>query len=283
MSEGASGPVLLGDLIADLERRYPPATAAEWDAVGLLAGDPGRTVSRVLVAVEADQAVVEEAVRLGADLLLVHHPYLLRGVHTVAETTAKGRVLADLIRHGIALYAAHTNADDAPGGVSASLAALIGLRDTEPLIRSTHPDSHPGSGTGRVGTLEEALSLRDLVDRVARALPRTAQGLRVAGDLDAEVSRVAVCGGSGDSFLADARRVGAEVYLTADLRHHPATDFRAEADLPYLIDAAHWASEWPWLPHLAEQVTQDCAARGATVEVHVSSLCTDAWDAVAGR
>lgn len=105
----------------------------------------------------------------------------------------------------------------------------------------------------------------------------------MAGDLDAEVTRVAVCGGSGDSFLPDARRVGAEVYLTADLRHHPATDFRAEAPLPYLIDAAHWASEWPWLPHLAEQVTQDCAARGATVEVHVSSICTDAWDAVAGR
>ena len=271
----------LGELLRDLERRYPPSTAQDWDAVGLIVGDPDCPAHRILCAVEATEATAAEAVELGADLLLVHHPLLLRGVSTIAETTAKGRILTGLVRGGVALYAAHTTADDAPGGVSESLAQVIGLRDLAPLVASTHPDSHPGSGTGRVGTLEQPTTLEALARHVAAVLPDTAQGVRIAGDLSGVVERVAVCGGSGDSYLDAARASGADVYLTADLRHHPATDFRAAAQRPYLLDAAHWASEWVWLPQLADQLRQDAASRGTTVEVHVSTARTDAWTDVA--
>lgn len=273
--------MLLRDLLDDLERRYPPATAADWDAVGLLAGDPDREVHRVLCAVEATEATAAEAVELGADLLLVHHPLLLRGVTTIAETTPKGRILSGLVRGGVALYAAHTNADDAPGGVSESLALAVGLVDLAPLVPARHPDSAPGSGTGRVGRLAQPTTLEALARRVADVLPGTAQGVRISGDLDARVERVAVVGGSGDSFLTQARDAGVDVYLTADLRHHPATDFRAVGERPYLLDAAHWASEWLWLPRLADQLREDAQARGTTVEVHVSTVRTDAWTDVA--
>ncbi|GMA31623.1 Nif3-like dinuclear metal center hexameric protein [Litorihabitans aurantiacus] len=217
----------LQDLLGDLERRYPRSTAQEWDAVGLIAGDPQQPVRRVLCAVEATEATAREAVEIGADLLLVHHPLLLRGVTSIAETTAKGRILTTLVRAGVALYAAHTNADDAPGGVSASLAEAVGMVDVEPLVPATHPDAAAGAGTGRVGRLAEPVTLTAFARRVAEVLPATTQGIRVAGDGDALVERVAVCGGSGDSYLAVARDSGADVYLTADLRHHPATDFRA--------------------------------------------------------
>lgn len=273
----------LHDLIVDLERRYPPSTAAEWDAVGLVAGDPAQPVSRILLAVEATEATVAQAEELGVDLLLVHHPLLLRGVHTVATTTARGRVLTRLIRAGIALYTAHTNADDAAGGVSEALALGLGLRDLRPLVPSSRPGAAEGTGTGRVGVLDAPIGLRDLAERVASAVPTTAQGVRYSGPADALVATVAVCGGSGDGFLAAARTAGVDAYVTADLRHHPATDYRAEGERPYLVDAAHWASEWPWLPVLADQLRADAAARGTTVEVSVSELRTDAWtEAVTG-
>lgn len=281
-AQGAGAHVgTLGELLSDLERRYPPATAQDWDAVGLVVGDPDRRVHRILCAVEATEVTAAEAVELGADLLLVHHPLLLRGVTSIAETTAKGRILTGLVRGDVALYAAHTNADDAPGGVSDSLARAIGLLDLTPLVASEHSASHAGSGTGRVGRLPAPTTLEALARHVAAVLPDTAQGVRISGALDGVVERVAVCGGSGDSYLEAARASGADVYLTADLRHHPATDFRAAAERPYLLDAAHWASEWVWLPQLADQLRQDAAARGTTVEVHVSTARTDAWTDVA--
>lgn len=269
--------LLSSDLIADLEVRYPPSTAADWDAVGWVSGDPSQPVRRVLLAVEATEATAAEAVELDADLLIVHHPLLLRGVTSIVETGAKGRILTGLIRGGVGLYTAHTNGDDAPGGVSESLALAVGLGDLRPLEPSSAPAAHPGSGTGRIGRLRVPLPFEDFAQNVARALPGTAQGIRIAGDVDALVETVAVCGGSGDGYLEAARAAGADVYVTADLRHHPATDFRAQHSKPYLIDAAHWASEWVWLPRLKEQIEADVAARGATVDVHVSTVCTDAW------
>ena len=155
-------------------------------------------------------------------------------------------------------------------------------------LRAAHPYEEPafsvvehavqeaGTGLGRIGMLPTPTTLRELAQRVADLLPATAQGIRVAGDLDAEVSRMAVSGGSGDSFLDRVRALGAEVYLTADLRHHPASESR-EAGLPYLIDAAHWASEWPWLPHAAAQLEHDAHAAGAHLEISVSTIVTDPW------
>ena len=106
-----TGRPTLADVIDLLERAYPPRLAESWDRVGLVAGDPASEVSRVVVAVDATDAVVDHALAQGADLLLVHHPPLLRGVHSVAADTPKGRLLHRLIAGGCALYAAHTNAD----------------------------------------------------------------------------------------------------------------------------------------------------------------------------
>ncbi|CAM3240638.1 Nif3-like dinuclear metal center hexameric protein [Prescottella defluvii] len=124
----------LADVIAALEAAYPPALAESWDSVGLVAGDPAEEVRRVVVAVDATAAVVDEALATGAQLLLVHHPLLLRGVDTVGAHTPKGALLHRLIRGGCALYSAHTNADRADPGVSDALAGALGLIDTRPLI-----------------------------------------------------------------------------------------------------------------------------------------------------
>ncbi|MFD7415611.1 Nif3-like dinuclear metal center hexameric protein [Kitasatospora purpeofusca] len=267
----------LSDVITALEELYPPQWAESWDAVGLVCGDPQAEVRRVLFAVDPVQAVVDEAVEWGADLVVTHHPLYLRGTTTVAATTFKGRVVHTLIRAGIALHVAHTNADHADPGVSDALAEAVGVTVTGPLVPDP-TDPLGRRGTGRVGLLEPPLPLAAFAARVAAGLPATAAGVRVSGDPNRLISRVAVCGGSGDSLFAEVRAAGVDAYLTADLRHHPASE-AAEAAPVALVDAAHWATEWPWLP-LAERALLGAAEkRGWTVETRVSRTVTDPWTA----
>ncbi|MCA1006676.1 Nif3-like dinuclear metal center hexameric protein [Rhodococcus hoagii] len=367
----------LADVIGALEAAYPPALAESWDSVGLVAGDPADEVRKVVVAVDATAAVVDEALATGAQLLLVHHPLLLRGVDTVGAHTPKGALLHRLIRGGCALYSAHTNADRADPGVSDALAGALGLVATRPLIpipdtvtdkwvvmvpttdtarvrdalfaagagelgdyrecswtvtgdgqfrplpgatptlgevgeveavredrveviaprrsrarilaalRAAHPYEEPafdvfetadfpGSrGLGRIGELPEPQTLREFTARVAAALPRTEWGVRAAGDPDRVVRTVAVCGGSGDSLLDTVSGLGADVYVTADLRHHPADEHLRRGG-PALVDVAHWASEQPW----CAQAKSVLDARFGSVDgwdTRVTELRTDPW------
>lgn len=260
------------DVVAILEGRYPPALASDWDAVGLACGDPDASVGRILLAVDPIAEIVDEALVLQADMIVTHHPLLLRGVHSVAAVDHRGGVIHTLVSHGLALFSAHTNADHAAPGVSDALAEVLGLVDLRPLVPA------PGDarvGTGRVGTLVEAVPLAAFAERVSAALPATHHGVRVAGDLGSPVRTVAVCGGSGGELLADAAAV-ADVYVTSDLRHHRAQDHLVDGGCA-LIDVSHWASEWPWLPVAAHALRDALAARGSTVEVHVSRIPTDPW------
>ena len=265
----------LRDVVAVLERVYDPAWAEPWDAVGLVCGDPDAPVRTVAFAVDPVAAVVEEAIERGADLLLTHHPLFLRGVHGVPATDFKGRLVHKLIRGGVALFTAHTNADSADPGVSDALAQAIGVERLRPLDARA---GNPELGIGRVGELPEAEPLAAFARRVAAALPATSGGVRVAGDPERPVRRVAVCGGAGDTFFGAARRAGADVYVTADLRHHPASE-ALEAGGPALVDVAHWASEWPWLEGAARTLRSTLGAAGTNVETYVSTLVTDPWTA----
>jgi dinuclear metal center YbgI/SA1388 family protein len=204
-------------------------------------------------------------------LLLAHHPLLLRGVHGVPANTPKGGVVHRLIRAGVALYCAHTNADAADPGVSDALAATLGLTVTGPLVSN---GVDPNTGTGRIGTLPEVESLRVFTARVAAVLPTTVWGVRAAGDPDRPIRTVAVCGGAGDGFLDAALAAGVDAYVTADLRHHPAGEHLARAGAPALVDVAHWASEWPWCEQAAGILR---TATSGTVDVFVSTHRTDPW------
>lgn len=339
--------VTLADVIAVLDDAYPPRLAESWDSVGLVCGDPTDSVSRVLYAVDATADVVDDAIESGADLLVVHHPLLLRGVDSVAANTPKGALIHRLVRSGCALFTAHTNADSANPGVSDALAALLGVHGTRPIepidaspvdkwvvfvpvshseavrqalfdagagaigdysdcswsvrgtgqflpgtgadpaigdigslelvtedrvelvapssirasvlaaLRRAHPYEQPAfdvfeearlpteTGLGRVGDLHAPTTLGDFTELVRTVLPPTVWGVRAAGDPEAVVSTVALCGGAGDSFLGAVGRLGADVFLTSDLRHHPV-DEHLRAGGPAVIDVAHWASEWPW-------------------------------------
>jgi dinuclear metal center YbgI/SA1388 family protein len=367
----------LGDVVQLLHTWYPPSTAESGDAVGLVLGDPADQVSKVLFAVDPTETVAREAAEWGADLLVVHHPLFLSAVTSVAATTPKGRTLAILAKAGCALLTAHTNADQAVGGVSEAMALALGLSDLQPLIpapmtpldkvivfvpadaaapvraamaeagagalghydhcsfqttgegrfrplegadpavgtvgtiealpeerlemvlprsvrtavvtalKAAHPYEEPAydvveladpglalTGAGRRGVVEPT-TLAAFAEKVASALPATAHGVRIAGDPDREVRRVAVCGGAGDFLLDRLAGSDVDVYVTSDLRHHRAGEF-LEKGGPALLDVAHWAAEWTWLPVVQARVD---AALGDTVETRVSTVNTDPWTA----
>jgi dinuclear metal center YbgI/SA1388 family protein len=281
------------DVVAALQAAYPPELAESWDAVGLVCGDPAEPVRRVLVAVDPVRVTVEEALDLDAQLLITHHPLLLRGVHGVPADDPKGALVHRLVRAGAGLFCAHTNADVAHPGVSDALAEVLGLRVTAPLsarpaaVLSARPAAvlsarpavpEPAAlatspGLGRIGELPHAEPLRAFTGRVRDALPATVWGVRAAGDPDRLVRTVAACGGAGDALLEAAARAGVDAFVTADLRHHPSSEHLA-AGGPALVDVAHWASEHPWCAQAASVVS---AALGGTVDVRVSQRRTDPW------
>jgi dinuclear metal center YbgI/SA1388 family protein len=382
-TSAATSTPTLATVVQAMATLYPPDLAESWDAVGLVCGDEAQSIRRVLVAVDPTEEVVEEALEWGADLLICHHPRLLRGVHGIPTSSPAGRVVHRLIQGSCALLTAHTNADAANPGVSDALAELLGVTDVVPLQRapdslgthllvtyvpepyadaligaaadagagavgeyrrcafaaegvgtyeapadgnpfigapgergtshevriemtlpaartaavvravlSEHPYEEPAyeilpvvaaprrTGIGRVGLLSAATTLAEFAELVAGALPATAAGVRVAGNPDLVIRRVAVSGGAGDSILADANAAHADVLVTADLRHHRVSDHLADGGCA-LIDVAHWASEWPWCAQVAKllptALTVEAGVPADSVEVKVSHLPTDPW------
>lgn len=267
----------LRDVVALMDTWYPPDTAEDWDRVGLVTGDPDQPVGRVLVALDPVAATVSRAVAGGADLLITHHPLYLRGTSFLPVSDPKGALVTDLIRSSTALFTAHTNADVAVAGVSQALADLVGIRDARPLVPTGVDEDGAPIGHGRIGDVD-ALTLGGFADHVARVLPAGPHGLLIGGDAATTVRRVAVSGGAGDSFLAAARAAGADVYLTADLRHHPASE-HLEGGGPALLCGSHWATESPWLPVLARRLRAAARAADAPLEVEVSTMVTEPWTA----
>ncbi|TFC32255.1 Nif3-like dinuclear metal center hexameric protein [Cryobacterium sp. TMT2-18-3] len=267
-------PVSLADVSRIIHELWPLSGAEVWDAPGLVCGNPGQPVESIHLAVDAVSATVDEAVGYDADLLLVHHPLLLRGVTSVAEDRYKGALIGRLIRANCALLAAHTNADVVVDGVSDILATRLGLVDPAPITAG----AAAGTGIGRVGRLAHPTTLGQLAHRLAQLLPATATGVRVAGEYGSVVETVSLCGGAGDSLLPHPAVQSSDVYITSDLRHHPASEAREQSGLsggtPALIDVSHWASEWLWIEPAAEQLR----ALLPGVRITSSSLRTDPWD-----
>jgi dinuclear metal center YbgI/SA1388 family protein len=265
----------LAEVLETVERLWPAAGSSSWDATGLVCGHPDDEITRVRLAVDVVTDTVEEAVASRTDLLIAHHPLLLRGVTSLAGDTVKGSLVTALVRARCALVSAHTNADVVAEGTSGVIAERLGLDELRPI----EPGAATTTGIGRVGRLRRPTTLGALAGTLAHMLPATAGGVRAAGAYDTPVTTIALCAGAGDSLLDHPAVRSADVYVTSDLRHHPASDARERALLgvgPALIDTSHWASEWLWLETAAERLRSHLPE----LDVHVSDLRTDPWDFV---
>ena len=271
----ATSPRPLREVVAVLDELWPRELAEEWDAVGLVTGHPDKPVSRIGLVVDVVSETVNEALEQGVDLIIAHHPLLLRGVTSLAEHQVKGHLVALLIRGNLALFSAHTNADAVEGGTSDTLGRALGLTDMRPIQEALDPKL----GIGRVGTLPTPVRLYELASAIGALVPQTAAGVKVSGDPDQMVQRVALCTGAGDSLLGHPAVTSSDAYITGDLRHHPASDgaeARALGAGPALIDVSHFASEWFFLDQVAALLRDKLPG----IEVTVSEIVTDPWDFV---
>ena len=215
---------MLKQVVDVLETLYPLRYAESWDYPGLIVGDLSAPVRRIEFAADPTMEVVRQAIERGTDLLVCHHPLLFRSVHEVSGLGVHGDIVRRLSQAGCALWVGHTNADAAYRGTGMAAADLFGLVDQRPLVPIDDPTSAHPVGLGRVGSLPEPMTLEAFARRVADVLPHTELGVQVCGPLDATVRTVAVLPGSGDSLFDEVRAAGVDVYVTSDLRHHPATD-----------------------------------------------------------
>lgn len=236
----------LADLMSTLEAVAPLDTAEDWDNVGLLAGDPAQDVTRALLTVDFTPAVAAEAIQHGCHAVLAYHPPIFRGLKRVVA----GSPVFDAVRNGMAIYSFHTALDVAPGGTNDVLADALGLSDRCPLRPLA---SDPTRGMGRVGTVPSS-SLSALVNGLKAAfnLPH----VLVAGNLDQPVATVALCVGSGASFLPDAYAAKADVYVTGELKHHDALEALAHGCA--VVATLHSNGERPALAHLLERLKPQC-------------------------
>lgn len=264
----------LADVLNLMERAFPSGLAEPWDSVGLICGDPAQSVRHVHFALDPVAATVDEAIASGADLLITHHPLYLKGTSTVAANTPKGALIHRLISSNTALFNAHTNADSAAEGTAVVLAELLELTEIKPVDPA---QDDPSLGLGRYGRLPTAITANELGQRLAELLPATARGVAIGGDRSARIETIALCPGAGDRYLDRVRDLGVDAMLTSDLRHHPASEALEHDDAPILFDAAHFATESPWMTRAAQVLSR---AASDELTVSVSQLNTDPWTTI---
>ena len=230
----------LATFCACMGRIAPRELALDFDNVGLLVEPDHAEIKKVLLALDCTAVTAQEAIDLGVDLLVTHHPQFFHGVKSIGFSSPITGAAALLLRHGIGHFAAHTNLDAAEGGVNDTLAGLLGLTDIRPIL----PEN-----IGRIGFLPSPMKLSALVETCNKLLHSHGA---YTGDPDRLVSRVAVLGGAGGGDIEYAQAAGAEAYLTGEAKHNQILEAQ-ERDLP-LILCGHYETEQVVLKSLRDRL-----------------------------
>ncbi len=224
------------DLNPFFEQIAPRKLALEGDNVGWQIGNPDRPIDKILVALDVTTAVVDEAIALGANLIYAHHALLYRPMKQIVTSNLQGRIVEKLIESRIGLFVAHTNLDIADEGVNDMLAEALQLEKVKPLdISYVDESSGKQYGIGKIGYLPEVINLEELVQLVKSNYK--VKTVRAIGQLDQQIRKVAVVGGSGESYIAKAKFYGADCLISGDISYHYAVDAMQEGFS--IIDAGH--------------------------------------------
>lgn len=227
--------MLLREIINSIESVAPRSAQEEWDNSGMQVGDTGREIHSVLLATDITIDVVNEAIDLGCELIISHHPLLFHGLKQVCGQTPQARVVEMAIKHDIAIYSAHTNLDSVVGGINTKLADKLGIEEQRILVPSGTNESR---GLGVLGILGSPRKYEDFIAHIREVLECTY--VRYTRPRKEMIQTVALCGGSGAEFIENAIEQGADVYLTADCKYHEFQDADGRIGL---IDIDHWYSE----------------------------------------
>jgi dinuclear metal center YbgI/SA1388 family protein len=254
--------VRVKDILESINIEAPFSLAESWDNVGLLVGNPEQEVTAVLAGLDPTNKLVDEAIALGANTIITHHPVIFKPLSTIDTTEPNGRLLEKALSNHIAIIGCHTNFDSAREGVSDYLALQLGLKNLSPLVASSDNDT-AGTGLGRIGTYPSPLTSADFLARLLTALNLPC--VQMAGLFPEKISTVAICGGSGSDLAPVAYRRGADVYLSAEIKHSTAV-WAAESNF-CVIDGTHYATEKPAVALLVKKLKEAGDKKGWGIEI----------------
>lgn len=229
--------MILQDIINIIESVAPLSYQEAWDNSGLQVGDRNAEVHEALLTVDVTESVVDEAISLGCDLIISHHPLIFRGLKQLTGATPQERCVMKALRHNIAIYSAHTSMDSYLHGVSGRIAEKLGIRDYRILIPSV---SHAEAGLGVIGDLPQPMDNEEFVAFVARVFATPNTSLRWVEGSCKQVRKVAICGGAGAEFVEQAIAQGADAFVSADLKYHELQNAYQRITV---VDMDHWVSE----------------------------------------
>jgi len=252
------------DLLDILEEIAPFDLTESWDNTGLLVGSPQRPVQGVLLGLDPTQTLIDQALAVGADVIITHHPVIFHPLQRLETDQPSGAFLAAALRHDVQVIACHTNLDAAPGGVNDTLAKALDLEATSPLVLSGKEATD--SGLGRIGRCRRPLTPEECVTRLRQILGPPY--LLEAGPRPERISTIALCGGSGSDLAVLAHRQGADLYLTAEIKH--ATACWAVDQGLWLIDGGHFATEQPAMAPLRDRIEEALHRQRAEISVHLA-------------
>lgn len=224
------------DIAKKLEKLFPPELAEGYDNVGLLLGDADKDVKTILVTLDTNLAVAKEAVKVGADMIVSHHPILFNGIKRIDYSTPVGKMLKLLIENDIAVFAAHTNLDAAKGGINDALAKLFEMKDTEVLEPNAENSK---AGLGRYGRLKKSVTLAELAAITKEKLNTPC--VRMSGRPDTVIETLAIASGSCSEVIPTAMKKGCQAIITGDMKYHETIE-NVEAGI-CIIDAGHYPTE----------------------------------------
>lgn len=239
------------DILDSLNTLAPFNLAEPWDNVGLLVGNPDQEVTAILAGLDPTTSLIDEAIVLGANTVITHHPVIFKALQAINTSAPDGRLLEKALTNRIAIIGCHTNFDSTHDGVSSILAEQLGLGNHTPLI-PTSRGNLPDAGLGRIGSYGTPLSPSEFLNRVLDVLGL--DSVQVAGILPEKITTVAVCGGSGSEFAPQARTLGANVYLSAEIKHSTAI-WSIESGF-CVIDGTHFGTEKPAVAFLVRMLLE---------------------------
>ena len=243
------------DLHLLIDRLAPFDTQMESDNAGFLVGSAEQEISTVLLALDLSQPVIDEALSLGAQLIITHHPLMFTPVRSLTEDDYEGRLIRRLIRENISFIAAHTNLDKAPGGMNDTLARLCGLKEIT------------GEEFFRCGVLSVPHTAADYADQLKKSLCTT---VRLMGPADALIRKVGLCSGGGSDEWVHASEAGCDAFISGEIKHHHAL---AMADRRIVaLECGHFGTEEPGIRSLAAALQKEIYTVKCNVRIYVSEV-----------
>lgn len=238
-----------------MNRIAPKYLAEEWDNPGLLVGDPRQEVNKILICLDISDEILNCAVESQSQMIVAHHPMIFRPIKNIRTDLPLGSKIRSLIKNDIAVFAAHTNLDSAEGGVNDVLAERLGLIDVKTFDEEL--------SLGRIGKLENPMTAEEFAKHVKKSLD--ADNVRLINAGDFKIKKVGICGGAGSEFISKAKFLGADAFVTGDVKYHEAQS--AVDSKIHIVDAGHFATEFPIVHALAEKLREEFKRLDISIEI----------------